>query len=204
MTEDPRIRAARHRLERDARAERGDPEDTAQRGPAAPTRSQLERLGMIETAIEQAIRRGDFDGLPGAGKPLAGLDDARDPDWWIRRKIETEQLRGLAPPALALRREDEELDDRLDGLRSETEVREALEDFNRRVIEARRQLVDGPPVITRTRDVDAEVRAWRARRTPTAVAVEVPAIPPEPEQASPSRSWALLQRLRDWALRRGS
>ncbi len=43
-------------------------------------------------------------------------------------------------------------------------MREFVEDFNRRVIEARRQLLGGPPVVTPTRDVDAEVRAWRARR----------------------------------------
>jgi len=44
-------------------------------------------------------------------------------------------------------------------------VRELLEDFNKRIVEARRQLQGGPPVITKTRDVDAEVAAWRARRT---------------------------------------
>ena len=48
--------------------------------------------------------------------------------------------------------------------RREDDVREAVEDFNRRVIEARRQLLGGPPVVTPTRDVDAEVRAWRERR----------------------------------------
>ncbi|WP_394815519.1 DnaJ family domain-containing protein, partial [Clavibacter michiganensis] len=29
--------------------------------------------------MQQAIRRGDFDGLPGAGKPLVGLSDTHDP-----------------------------------------------------------------------------------------------------------------------------
>ena len=42
-------------------------------------------------------------------------------------------------------------------------MREALEDFNLRVREARRQLLGGPPVFTRPRDVDAEVAAWRER-----------------------------------------
>lgn len=119
---------------------------------------------IVETAIQQAIRRGDFDNLPGAGKPLEGLGSHHDPDWWIRRKIQTENLTGLGPPALRLRVEDAELDAQLGGERSEAKVREILEDFNRRVIEARRQLQGGPPVVTPTRDVDAAVAAWRTRR----------------------------------------
>lgn len=59
----------------------------------------------IETAIQQAIRRGEFDNLPGAGKPLESIGTHHDPDWWIRRKIETENLTGLGPPALRLRTE---------------------------------------------------------------------------------------------------
>src|SRR4029453_12666013 len=96
--------------------------------------------------------------------PLEGLTGQHDPDWWIRRKIEREQLRGLGPPALTLRVENAELEDRLDRMHRESEVREAVEDFNRRVVEARRQLLGGPPVGTPTRDPDGEVRAWRERR----------------------------------------
>ena len=107
---------------------------------------------------------GEFDQLPGAGKPLEGLGESHDPDWWIRRKIEREQLRGLGPPALMLRVEHAELEERLDALTREDEVREYIEDFNRRIVEARRQLLGGPPVVTPTRDADAEVRAWHERR----------------------------------------
>ena len=130
--------------------------------PAAPTAA--DRAAYVETAIQQAIRRGEFDNLPGAGKPLAGLNGRHDPDWWIRRKIESEQLTGLGPPALTLRSEDAALDDRLDGLHREQDVRAAIDDFNLRVKEARRQLLGGPPVITQLRDPDHEVRAWRERR----------------------------------------
>ena len=166
--DDPREAAARYRLEKEAR-ERGEepaesaaerlPQTSAPRNPTA-----LDRAAYVETAIQQAIRRGEFDDLPGAGKPLPGLGGTHDPDWWIRRKIETEQLRGLGPPAIMLRVESAELDDRLDALTREQDVREALEDFNRRVVEARRQLLGGPPVVTPTRDVDTEVEAWRRRR----------------------------------------
>nr|WP_208382350.1 DUF1992 domain-containing protein [Microbacterium ulmi] len=130
--------------------------------PGTPT--SADRAAYVETAIQQAIRRGDFDDLPGYGKPLEGLGDHHDPDWWIRRKIQTEQLRGLGPPALTLRVEHAEFAERVDALTREEDVREYVEDFNTRVIEARRQLLGGPPVVTPTHEVEAEVVAWRERR----------------------------------------
>ena len=123
-----------------------------------------ERTQMVETAIEQAMRRGEFDNLPGSGKPLTGLNGVHDPDWWIRQKIEREQLTGLGPPALTLRTENATLDARMDELFREEDVRALLGDFNKRVIEARRQLQGGPPVVTPTRDVESEIRGWRGRR----------------------------------------
>ncbi len=143
------------------RKRRDEPDDD---GPDAAGRESMDRRAhYVEITIQQAMRRGDFDDLPGAGKPLP-LRDVHDPDWWIRRKIERESLTGLGPPALTLRTEDAAMDERLDALGSEAAVREHLDDFNRRVIEARRQLLGGPPVITPTRDVDAEVARWAERR----------------------------------------
>ena len=181
MTDDPRVAAARYRIdkleqiEKDAAAQSGDAADAADDPGFAPelsappsrrdrASSAAERAAYVEVAIQQAIRRGEFDNLPGAGKPIPGLGESHDPDWWIRRKIESEKLTGLGPPALSLRVESAQLADRLDELTREDEVREVVEDFNLRVIEARRQLLGGPPVVTPTRDVDDEVRAWRERR----------------------------------------
>lgn len=168
MSDDPRRSAWQYRLDRLARDEaiaRGEDPDAADVAPepAGPS-TEAERSAYVENAIQQAIRRGEFDNLPGAGKPLEGLTGQHDPDWWIRRKIEREQLSGLGPPALTLRVENTQLEARLDRMHRESEVREAVEDFNRRVIEARRQLLGGPPVVTPTRDSGDEVRAWRERR----------------------------------------
>ncbi|HEY0774912.1 MAG TPA: DUF1992 domain-containing protein, partial [Nocardioidaceae bacterium] len=110
------------------------------------------------------MERGDFDNLPGAGKPIRGLGSTHDPDWWVKNLIEREKITGVLPPALALRKDDAELDALLDRETTEEGVRRQVADFNRRVVEARRQLTGGPPVITPTRDEDAEVVAWRARR----------------------------------------
>jgi len=168
---DPREAAARYRARlRSGAGGEADAEGTT------PGAAAVDRAAFIESAIQVAIRRGDFDDLPGAGKPIEGLGDHHDPDWWIRRKIETENLTGLGPPAILLRTEDRELDGQLDLLGREADVREVVEDFNRRVIEARRQLLGGPPVVTQPRDVDAEVAAWAGRRAArhSAVPAEAP------------------------------
>lgn len=174
MDDDPRIAAARYRAHQGG--EETEPDD-------APAPTERDRAAYVETAIQQAMRRGDFDDLPGAGKPIEGLGEHHDPDWWIRRKIRTEQLTGLGPPALMLRTEHAEFAARADALRREEDVREYVEDFNRRVIEARRQLLGGPPVVTPTRDVEAEVADWRERRATR----EAAASPPPAPTARPRR-----------------
>ncbi|WP_169581973.1 MULTISPECIES: DUF1992 domain-containing protein [Microbacterium] len=181
MTDDPRLAAARYRQKQLAGG--GDGDDAPADDERARAANAVDRAAYVEVSIQQAMRRGDFDNLPGAGKPIPDLGSSHDADWWIRRKIQTEQLTGLGPPALMLRVENAELEDRLDELGHEDDVREALEDFNGRVIDARRQLLGGPPVVTPTRDVDAEVAAWARRRAQRAAAT-----PPETD-ASPRRRW---------------
>lgn len=161
MADDPRTKAERYRL--GLPLEEGETSESTGEGAPAPTAEQ--RAAFVEVSIRQAMRRGDFDDLRGRGQPLRDLGRSHDPDWWIRRKIETERLTGLGPPALTLRVEAKEMTEVLDRLGSEVAIREHLDDFNRRVIEARRQLLGGPPVVTATRDVDEEVRLWRLRRS---------------------------------------
>lgn len=179
---DPREAAARYR------AQQHDEGDDGEGGTPPGVAAAVDRAAFVETAIQVAIRRGDFDDLPGAGKPLEGLGTHHDPDWWIRRKIETENLTGLGPPAILLRSEDKGLDAELDLLGREADVRAVLEDFNRRVREARRQLQGGPPVVTSPRDIDAEVAAWATRRATRSAA----ASPAEP--ARPRRRFGIRRR----------
>ncbi|WP_261165343.1 DUF1992 domain-containing protein [Microbacterium sp. Marseille-Q6965] len=182
--EDPRLAAARYRLERDGVLPREDEADAPRQGPRWSTAE--ERAAVVEQAVQQAIRRGEFDNLPGAGKPLEGLGERHDPDWWVRRKIEREQLTGLGPPALALRVEHAEFAERLDALSHERDVREYVDDFNARVRQARLQLLGGPPVVTPEHDVEAELAAWRERRAARARAA---ARAREQEPQPPRRWW---------------
>jgi hypothetical protein len=48
---------------------------------------------IAENKIRAAIEAGEFDHLPGIGKPAAIFDEPYDPLWWIRRKLRHEQLR---------------------------------------------------------------------------------------------------------------
>jgi hypothetical protein len=178
---DSRLNVARYQIDRlTPESEKPEPETDSAGQSTLDQRAQY-----VEVSIQQAIRRGDFDNLPGAGKPLTNLHQAYDPNWWIRQKIERENITGLGPPALTLRTEDARLDERLDRAGSERAVREILDDFNKRVIEARRQLLGGPPVITPTRDVDEEVRRWDERRAARYRAREE-------ERAREAAAWAAM------------
>jgi hypothetical protein len=139
------------------------PERDERTGRAAAAQRMQRKDQWVDLQIQEAMKRGDFDNLPGAGKPIEGLGAQHDPDWWLKKLVEREKI-SVLPPALQLRKDDAELDAKLDRHTSESEVRRMLEDFNARVMHARYTPVDGPPLVTMPRDVDAEVDAWRERR----------------------------------------
>ncbi len=168
--------------------ERPDRERDVRTGRAAARNRMQHQARYVDLKIQQAMARGDFDNLPGAGKPIRGLGTEHDPDWWVKQLIEREHITGVLPPALQLRKDDAELDDHLDTLRTAAEVREEVEEFNARVIRARYTPVDGPPLITQPRDVDAEVAAWQARRSARRARSEPPAAKQSPEKPR-RRGW---------------
>ncbi len=141
-------------------------------------RKKVSDAARADYLVRDAMAQGKFDNLKYAGKPIPGLGERYDPDWWVKGLLQRENVTGLGPPAILLRTEDAELDSKLDEQYTEQQVRDMLQDFNRRVIDARRQLQGGPPVITKTRDVEEEVARWRQRRASRVV--EAPPEPPQP------------------------
>ncbi len=117
----------------------------------------------IDRQIREAQQRGAFDDLPGAGKPIEGLDDP-DPDWWAKRLIERERLTMPLPTSLALRKEREGIRETLGSERSEQAVRDIVTDLNARIVNARRRAVGGPPVVVRTVDIETALADWREDR----------------------------------------
>ncbi|EWC61978.1 hypothetical protein UO65_2689 [Actinokineospora spheciospongiae] len=133
----------------------------------------------VESQISEARNRGDFDNLPGAGKPLP-----RGGDWlsgYLRREgVET---REVLPPQLRLRREVELIPERVGALRSEAEVRAVVRDVNGRIDEWMR--TGSGPVLVRFVDEDEVVAGWVASRP-----VEPPVVAPVVEAGGVSRrSW---------------
>lgn len=122
---------------------------------------------MAERKIREAMERGEFDDLPGAGKPL-DLRGANDPNWWTAQFIEREGLEPLAtaPTVLALRREAQGFPESLAEYEEEELVRELLRDYNVRVKRDRlRPALELPvPIIAPIVDVDEMVERWRALR----------------------------------------
>ena len=166
-----------------------EPEKRTPRRPSRlpPAEARIrDQTRWVDLQIQEAVRRGAFDDLPGYGKPIEGLGTQHDPDWWLKKLVEREHITGVLPPTLQLRKDDAELDGLLDRLPSEAEVREALEDFNARVRAARYQPLGGPPLVTRQRDVEAEVEAWRVRRGARRAAAEAS---PPPSEGGRLRRW---------------
>ena len=163
-------------------------------GRAAAAQRMQHQAQWVDLQVKQAMERGEFDDLPGTGKPIEGLGATHDPDWWLKGLIEREQVSGVLPPSLQLRKDDAELDARLDGLAVEGQVRTEVEEFNARVMRARYTPVDGPPLITQPRDVDATVAAWRSRRVAAAraaraAAADVRRAPAPPRDKPRRRRW---------------
>lgn len=135
---------------------------------------------LADMHIRRAIERGEFDDLPGAGKPLP-MPDRYDPDWWLKNLVKRERL-VILPPSIELRREDAALDERLDEIWVEEDVRHEVEEFNRRVLRGRYQPPAGPPLVTMPRDVDETVAAWARRRAARAAEAEARACADAPAE----------------------
>jgi hypothetical protein len=113
---------------------------------------------IAEAKIQDGIERGDFDDLPGRGKPLQ-LEDMSHVPPHLRLGYKVLRNAGVAPPEVELRREVYRLDREI----ATTRDPEALAELRRRrrdsdlslaVMLERRAGLAGPPAI----------RALRARR----------------------------------------
>ena len=100
------------------------------------------------------MERGEFDDLPGAGKPIPGAGRPHEPDWWVRSFLERERSEDRRRAGY------ERIEARLGALwalGSEEAVRVAVERLNAEIME----LDEGDD---RFEPFDAEsvVAAWRA------------------------------------------
>ncbi len=141
----------------------------------------------VDQQIREAQERGEFENLPGSGKPLPDVDEPYDELWWVRQKLAREGLSFL-PPTLALRKEAEDALAAASTAATEAEARRIVLDVNEKIRASLREPTDGPPLNLVPYDVEDVVRDWRAHR---------PGQPQEPAAPPPEipRPRGLLRRL---------
>jgi hypothetical protein len=114
----------------------------------------------IDRQIRRARDRGDFEDLPGAGRPLANLDQPFDELWWVKEKLRREEL-SYAAPSVALRKDVHDALQAALRAKSEAEVRRLIAAINEQIREANRAGIRGPSLMLTTLDADRVVGQWR-------------------------------------------
>ncbi|GGM23436.1 hypothetical protein GCM10011608_05220 [Micromonospora sonchi] len=147
----------------------------------------------VEAQIRSAQQRGEFDNLPGAGKPIPGRGLPYDESWWIKSFLEREQVPDdlLLPTPLLLRRRIERLPAEVRELPTEQAVRACVAELNAQVLAWLRN-PSGPRVAVRPVNADTVVARWRADRGATTTAPSAPATP----SPTPRRGWFPFRRRR--------
>ncbi|GAB3290818.1 DnaJ family domain-containing protein [Parasphingorhabdus pacifica] len=143
----------------------------------------------VDRQIRTAQQRGEFDDLPGAGRPLPGLDKPHDELWWLKNYLHREELstEALLPTPVQLRKEIGRLPETTRDLRSEQAVRETVDELNRRIVDWLRTPT-GPQVPIGPVDAEDIVEQWRRYRAQSR-STGTPARPAPQPAASPRPRW---------------
>ena len=133
----------------------------------------------IDQQIMEAEKRGVFDNLPGMGKPLPERTEADSGQAWLRDYLRREGVptEELLPTPLRLRKEAERLAAGVRHLRSEQDVRDAVQELNRRIMKWR-QAPTGSPIFVPLVNEEQLAAAWRAGRSAAPPAAAPPAATP--------------------------
>jgi Domain of unknown function (DUF1992) len=118
---------------------------------------------LAERKIREAQAQGQFDALPGFGKPIPSLDGPEDENWWIKNKLREEGL-VILPPILEARRDVEKTLEAIRSMKSEHQVRQAVSALNERIRAAHFSPRGGPADGVRPVDIEAVVENWRATK----------------------------------------
>lgn len=117
----------------------------------------------LESLLKKALAEGDIRNLEGHGKPLASLDGAYDPDWWLKDKMKREKLTSM-PREFELRRKVEAEKDVLLAVKDEAEVRRRLGAINAEIGKFNAHYVFGPTGTLGLVDIEAFLETWRRWR----------------------------------------
>jgi hypothetical protein len=119
---------------------------------------------LADKRIREAQEAGEFDNLPGAGQPIAGLDEPDDDLWWVKRKLREEKV-SLLPPALQLRVDVEQGLARIWPLATAAEVERAVAALNEHIRQSNLKCIWGPPSTTLPLEAAEVLREWERRQS---------------------------------------
>jgi hypothetical protein len=117
----------------------------------------------VDKLIRDGIERGEFDDLPGKGKPLPDLDRPRDELWWVRDKLKREDVQFL-PPTLQIRKDLDEVREKIANATDETVVRRLIAEINEQIRYVNSHVTHGPPSTLMPLDIERTVTRWRESR----------------------------------------
>jgi hypothetical protein len=116
----------------------------------------------VERQIREAQESGEFENLPGFGKPIFEVDEPDDDLWWVKNLLNREKL-SILPPSLEILRTVEREMERIMRLRREDQVRRAVVRLNEEIRRANFAITWGPASTVGLLDVDDIVAQWRER-----------------------------------------
>ena len=117
-----------------------------------------------ERRIREAEGDGAFANLSGLGKPIPGIDEPMDENWWVKRKLRDEGV-NVVPPVIEARIAVERFWQHLSECLSEATVRREVSRLNETIRSAHYSPVAGPPDGILQLDVDLVLRRWRVERS---------------------------------------
>jgi len=146
----------------------------------------VEWQSWVDRQLEQGRREGMLDNLEGSGKPIPGLGESRDDDWWVKEKLRREGA-SWVPPTLAIRAERDDAVAEAEAADTEDELRQIIDQVNERIRYVNSHTVSGPPTTVWTVDPEPIVERWRAGRPDVPDAADQPVLDIDKPPPAPRR-----------------
>lgn len=89
---------------------------------------------IVEKKIKEAMDKGEFDDLPGRGKPIAFEDDSNIPED-LRLTFKVLKNADYLPPELQLKKEIRQMEDMLEGIPDEKEKYRQIKKINYKIMQ---------------------------------------------------------------------
>lgn len=140
-----------------------DPQGNHQQTVPLRKPANLTWESFADRRIREAEQAGAFAHLPGLGKPIPDIDLPLTENWWVKKKLQSEQL-SVVPPTIAARRDIERTRESIVTMGREAEVRRLLEALNDRIREAIYSTTLGPADGVQLLDIEGELARWKVRR----------------------------------------